>query len=213
MVYGDSNSWGYPCDGPKARMEGRWPRVMARRLPDIALIEENLPGRTTVHDDAEHLGEANNGLRFLETALRSHAPLDAVILFLGVNDLKARFAPSAEGIAANLGKLIERIRATGGKSAVWDDPTPPAVFLIAPPCLSERADDPEWERCAEWRGARAVSLHLAAACAALGARLDVPVLDATPFVESGADDPIHWTTDSHTRFGGAVADWLQKQQF
>lgn len=194
-------------------MVNRWPKVMARHMADIDLIEENLPGRTTVHDDHEHLGEANNGMRFLETALRSHAPLDAVILFLGVNDLKARFQPSANLIANNLGRLIAEIRKIGGKSDVWDDTTPPAIFLIAPPMLSERADDPNWDRCAEWRGARSVSQTLASACQVVGNDLNVPVFDAGPFVEGGRDDPIHWTASSHLRLGKAIATWLGSQAF
>lgn len=213
LVYGDSNSWGYPCDGIKSRLLDRWPVVMARDLPNVEVIEENLPGRTTVHDDAEHLGESNNGLRFLETALRSHAPLDAVILFLGTNDLKSHITPDARVIADNLGRLVQRIRAVGGKSEVWDDPTAPPVFLFVPPPLSKRTDDPIWDRCSEWQGARAASHGLAEAFKEVATDLKAPLFDSEPFVEGGQDDPIHWTTSSHVRFGQAAAKWVSLQEF
>lgn len=213
LIYGDSNSWGYPADGSGKRMADRWPVVMQRHLTDVELIEENLPGRTTVHDDAEHLGQANNGLRFLEVALRSHAPVDAVIVLLGVNDLKARFEPSPQKIAENVGKLVEDIRRVGGGSDVWEDPTPPAIFVVSPPVLSERAVDPNWERCTEWAGGREASMQFAKAFAAMGETLGVPVFDADHFVEGGADDPIHWTDESHLRLGQAIAHWLGSHGF
>ena len=213
MIYGDSNSWGYPEDGSGLRLKDNWPTVMARSLTSVEVIEENLPGRTTIHDDAEHMGEVNNGLRFLEVALRSHAPLDAMIILLGTNDLKARFQPSADRIAENIGRLISETRRVGGANPVWDDPTPPRVFVISPPPLSDRAIDPNWDRVTEWTGAKEASEGLAASISAVCADLDVPFFDSAPFVESGKDDPIHWTDTSHLRLGAAVAHWLQDHGF
>lgn len=211
MIYGDSNSWGYPADGSGVRMVARWPVVMLRHMSDVELIEENLPGRTTVHDDAEHMGETNNGLRYIEVALRSHAPLDAVVILLGTNDLKARFQPDADRIAANVGKLVQAIRRFGGASSVWDDPAIPPVYLMCPHVLSARADDPEWERVEEWQGAREASMDLWPAFQKLGEEMGLPVFNADTFVEGGASDPIHWTEASHLRLGQAVAHWLSTQ--
>lgn len=208
MVYGDSNSWGYPADGSGVRMAERWPVIMGRHMDGVEVIEENLPGRTTVHDDAEHMGETNNGLRFLETALRSHAPLDAVVILLGTNDLKARFQPSAKRIADNVGTLVEKARNVGGGSVIWDEPTPPRIFVLCPPPLSERAIDPAWERVEEWAGGRKASEGLWEAMQDMGQVKEIAVFNTENFVEGGAEDPIHWTAASHLRLGQAVAHWL-----
>ena len=66
---------------------------------------------------------------------------------------------------------------------------------------------------AEWAGGRDASLKLAAAMTAEADRLDVPVFDSAHFVESGPEDPVHWTEASHLRLGQAVAHWLRSQQF
>lgn len=211
LIYGDSNSWGYPADDSGARMDDRWPLVMARHMDGAEVIEENLPGRTTVHDDAEHMGEVNNGMRFLEVALRSHAPLDALVILLGTNDLKKRFAPDAGTIADNIGRLVLAARQIGGGSPVWDDTTPPKVFVLCPPVLSARADDPAWERVDEWQGGRQASEGLWPAVQAICEPLDVPAFNTDHYVEGGAEDPIHWTHASHLRLGQAVAHWLSGQ--
>lgn len=208
MIYGDSNSWGFPADGTGRRMEERWPVVMARHMQDVELIEENLPGRTTVHDDAEHMGETNNGLRSLKAILLSHAPVDAVVLLLGTNDLKTRFAPSAADIAENLGQLITHIRDSGGGSPVWEDPKAPEIFLLCPPVLSEHANDPSWERVDEWRGGRRASQELWSEVQLISEHMSVPAFNTDNFVEGGPLDPIHWTEASHLRLGQAVAHWL-----
>jgi len=210
LVYGDSNSWGYPADGSGVRMKDNWPAVMERHLEQVEVIHENFPGRTTVHDDFEHLGEANNGLRFLEVALRSHAPVDALVFLLGTNDLKARFQPNAEKIAANLGRLIAEVRRVGGASRIWEDTTPPKIFVISPPPLSDRAIDPNWERVDEWAGAKPASAGLAASIAVMCKDEGAEFFDSAHFVEGGQDDPIHWTESSHLKLGQAVAHWLTR---
>lgn len=208
LVYGDSNSWGYPADGSGLRMDERWPVVMARHMSGVEVIEENLPGRTTTHDDPEHMGETNNGMRPLKAILLSQAPVDAVIILLGTNDLKARFDPSAQKIAENIRALVAHIQECGGGSAVWEDPTVPDIYVLCPPVLSSRAEDPNWERVDEWQGGREASAGLWAAVQEMGEEIGVPVFNTDNFVEGGPDDPIHWTEASHLRLGQAVAHWL-----
>jgi lysophospholipase L1-like esterase len=107
VCYGDSNTWGQ--DGlTKTRypMDVRWTGVLRNELgADYWVIEEGLCGRTTVWDDPIE-GEWKNGLRYLMPCLESQAPIDLVVLMLGTNDLKNRYAVSAFDIANGLGKEL-----------------------------------------------------------------------------------------------------------
>jgi lysophospholipase L1-like esterase len=181
--------------------------LAAARGADV--VEAALPGRTTAHDDPEMLGPAMNGLAHLPVALKSHCPLDRVLVMLGTNDLKRRFAPTAAAIAANAGRLVDCIRATGGGPGGWDDPAPPRIGVIVPAPLGPGADDPAWPRHAEWAGGRVVSLELAAAFAAMGRARGVAVFDAGDVVAPAPEDPVHLDAAAHGRLGSAVARWLE----
>lgn len=114
LIFGDSNSHGtIPLRnlGPSGRYPPGvpWPDVLASNSGDT-IITEGLPGRTTVHDDPVD-GGARNGAAVLPAVLLSHVPLDVVILMLGTNDLKPRFATSAFDIAKSVGRLVEITRA------------------------------------------------------------------------------------------------------
>ena len=106
LCYGDSNTY-----GRDARTKGRlpkrerWPGVMQKGLG-----EEGLNGRTTVWDDPVRGGSKRNGGQYLLPCLESHSPLDLVMLMLGTNDCKARFAVTAHDIAQSIGYLIEIVR-------------------------------------------------------------------------------------------------------
>jgi lysophospholipase L1-like esterase len=68
--------------------EDRWPNVLAHGLHNKArVIEEGMNGRTTVFDDPT-VDENRNGAVGLPIALKSHQPLDLVIMMLGTNDIK-----------------------------------------------------------------------------------------------------------------------------
>ncbi|WP_166416572.1 GDSL-type esterase/lipase family protein [Cochlodiniinecator piscidefendens] len=207
MVYGDSNSWGYLSDGLGIRCPDRWPVVMARLL-NVELIEECLPGRTTVHDDPEFMGDIMNGLRHLPVALKSHSPLDTLIIMLGTNDLKSRFNPSAEKIAKNIGKLIDCAIKTGAGQSNWEDTTPPNIYVVVPPKLPEYVNDPQWERCEEWKGGYSASLSLFAAVQANTSSNAIPIFDAGSVIAGAVDDPIHWTQASHKILGETIANWI-----
>src|SRR5579871_481979 len=96
MCYGDSNTHGTAPmkdmdDVHRLGPDERWPCIMAKTLgAGWTLVEEGLPGRTTVHDDPIE-GVYKNGKSFLPGCLESHWPLDAIVVMLGTNDLKPRF--------------------------------------------------------------------------------------------------------------------------
>ena len=89
----------------------RWTGVMAANLPggDFTIIEEGLPGRTTVFDDPIE-GAHKNGMRTLRAVLESHREIDLVIVMLGTNDLKHRFSVTAADIATGAEKLVIEAR-------------------------------------------------------------------------------------------------------
>ena len=208
LVYGDSNSWGYLDDGSGVRHPERWPVVMARHLretgTEIELVEQCLPGRTTNVDDPQE-GAWCNGRTPLMAILLSQQPLDRIILMLGTNDLKARFGRDAPAITAGVMSLLAIIHDTPAGPGGWHAETPAPVTVICPPELGARADDPDWIRHAEWRGGRATSQTLPAiiraACDAAGAAF----IDGNRHAVSSPRDPIHWSAETQTAFGVAIA--------
>ena len=91
------------------------------------VIEEALNGRTTVRDDP--VEEYKNGKDYLRPCLESHAPLELVIIALGINELKARFFASASDAADGAGVLVNIVQQSGAGL----DGGPPAVCIAPPP--------------------------------------------------------------------------------
>ena len=209
LVYGDSNSWGYLDDGTGLRAPERWPQVMARTLrSDVCLSEACLPGRTTAIDDTE-MGAFVNGRTHLLPTLLSHQPIDLVIIMLGTNDFKARFNRSVGDIAQSLFDLANIVRDAGAGRGPWRDGSRPDVCIIAPPVLGRRADDPTWDRCEEWLNGRDKSLALPTVLRAGCEALRLLFVDANDSVQSSELDPIHWSEESHQRFGQYMAHTLK----
>src|SRR5689334_22120556 len=79
VCFGDSNTYGTPPltdleDSRRFDADTRWPGAMARTLgPEWRVIEEGLPGRTTVHDDPIE-GFWKNGIKVLPSVIESHRP-------------------------------------------------------------------------------------------------------------------------------------------
>ena len=209
VVFGDSNSYGTP---PMAGLDDwgrfgpaeRWPHVMRAALERAGgsapvLIEECLPGRTTVHDDPIE-GRHKNGLAALPIVLESHRPIDLVLIMLGTNDLKARFAVTPDDIANAVGVLVETVRG----SRAGPDGGAPRVFVVSPPVISEAG-------CLAglFRGGAAKSADLGSAFSSMAKRLRVPLLDTAPLIVSDPLDGIHLARDQHAVLGRALAASVQ----
>jgi lysophospholipase L1-like esterase len=106
LCYGDSNTWGSkPVVGGRFPRDVRWPTVLASELgDDWRILDEGLPGRTTVFDDP--FDPPRNGRPYLEPCLLSHDPIDVLVLFLGTNDLSPRYTRTAAEIARGLATLV-----------------------------------------------------------------------------------------------------------
>lgn len=123
VCFGDSNTHGYCArTGGRFSEEQRWTCLLQKKLgEEYLIIEEGLSGRTTCFSDPIHEGLC--GLDYIYPCLMSHEPVDLLVIMLGTNDTKERFASSAACIALGLKRLVEKAIATvdcwrGGKANI-----------------------------------------------------------------------------------------------
>lgn len=209
LCYGDSNTHGtvpmnHRDDRRRHPPAVRWPGVLASGLGEgWRVVEEGLPGRTTVHDDPVEGGTPDgrdrNGLAFLPTALATHAPLTHGVLMLGTNDLKARFAVTANDIALGVEKCLLCMR----NAAVDAAGGPPAILLVAPPPIIETGPGEVL-----FAGGAAKSRELGRYLAAIAARHEAAFLDAGTVIASSPLDGIHFDAATHADLGRAIAEAL-----
>ena len=200
LCYGDSNTWGYAASTQQrlGRWE-RWPGVVQRALgEDVHVIEEALNGRTTAFEVPFDPGR--NGLASLPIALESHAPLDVVVIALGVNDLFVPGALSVHHAARGAITLVEVVAASdagpGGES--------PEVLLLVPPPLGPLG---VWD--AESPHAELESRGFADAYRLVAEDAQVPLLDLGAFVTSSPVDGVHFEAEDHRVMGEAIAAALR----
>ena len=198
LCFGDSNTYGSipGMEGGRYDWETRWPGVLARELgEDWRVVEEGLPGRTSVFEDP--LEPHRRGAVYLPPCLASHAPLDVVVIFLGTNDLKARFAAGPYEIARGVGLLAEIVLASGagpGGDA-------PRVLLLGLPRL---APIPQ----GGFEGADEKAKRLPPMLEEVAGDVGVEVLQLSEAVAYSPLDGIHLDPDGHSAIGGAVARHL-----
>ena len=198
VCYGDSNTYGFDqATFGRFSKAVRWPGVLAAAMGAAAeVIEEGLNGRTTIWDDPYLDGR--NGRAYLLPCLRSHAPLDVVVIMLGTNDTKTIFGRSAAEIAAGAGALVDDVLA----SECGPDGGAPRVLLVAPPGPGEVTERSEvWGFGeAKAKGERMPGLYRTVASMA-----GVAFLDAAAVAGVDPEDGVHLTPQGHATLGHAVA--------
>ncbi len=207
LLYGDSNTWGFIPAGNKTRFGPavRWPGVLARELgPVWRVVDEALCGRTTAFDDPISPPFVDrNGLKLFGAILESHMPLDLVVVFLGVNDLKKRFALHAVDIATGV-ELLAGI-ASSPVFGPAGSGRPPALLVICPPCIEEVPE----AFGATFTGGAATSRGLRQAFGQMSKKIGAPVLYADDYVRCDPADGIHFSAESHEMLGLEVAKWIK----
>jgi lysophospholipase L1-like esterase len=199
LCYGDSNTWGCSDEGGgRYGIHVRWPGVLRDALGEgYHVVEEGLPGRTTVLDDPYE--EWRNGLAYLRPCLDSHNP-DLVILLLGTNDLKSRFNVSAWDVARGAARLAETVRATPARL----DGGAPAVCLVAPPAVLDTG-----KYAPMFEGAAPKSRQLPPLYRAVAEETGCCFLDASRIIEPSPSEGLHWRRAAHQALGLALADLVR----
>ena len=197
VCYGDSNTHGaHPVTGGRWPRDVRWPGVLAADVADLAhVVEEGLNGRTSRWDDP--FMDGRNGQPYLLPCLRSHAPVDLVVIMLGTNDLKTIFGRHPHEIALGAGTLADLALDSG----TGPDGAAPGVLLVSPPRLGELTDRSELWGFGE---ARLKSEALSRLYRNVAELKGVAYLDAAALVGADPADGVHLSADAHAALGHAI---------
>lgn len=196
LCYGDSNTWGYVAGSGNLEtmyMERyprhkRWTGILQKKLGnDYYVIEEGLNGRTTNVDYHDISGR--NGKTFLPVCLYSHAPLDLVVIMLGINDLKKEFNRNVQDIAEGMGELIGIIKTS---KYGHDMQSPPEVLLISTPIPSNENYDDDM-----FANSIARAKQFSSAFKDIATQYNCHFLDAAPDVQLTQLDGIHLDETGH----------------
>ncbi|MBQ7713842.1 MAG: lipolytic enzyme, G-D-S-L [Oscillospiraceae bacterium] len=200
VCFGDSNTHGYCADpadcadgGARFNEDERWPCLLQRALgEDFLVLEEGLGGRTTVFPDPLH--ESMDAVSVAYPILMSHEPVDLLIVMLGTNDTKERFAANAPAIAVGMERLLLKCKSVdcwGGKA--------PNILVVCPPPLGAGFHD-------EVMGAGCVerSAALPPYLKAVAERSGCAYFDAKDCEMNGVDFT-HLTRKGHARLAAELA--------
>jgi lysophospholipase L1-like esterase len=202
LAYGDSNTHGTM---PMATLEDqgrfgpaeRWPGVCAAALgPGWRVVEEGLPGRTTVHPDPVE-GVHKNGLAILPAILETHRPIDLVVLMLGTNDLKQKFGVPPVDVGQGASLLLHTIR----HSYMGPGGGQPRMLLVAPAPIAEVGCLAEM-----FTGGAEKSGGIAAEYARVATRHGADFLDAGAVIAVSPVDGVHFDAAAHAALGAAIAE-------
>lgn len=183
VCFGDSNTWGYVpgSDAERYPRDIRWPgRLAAALAGEWEVIAEGLNGRTAAVESP--VEDGRNGVTYLLPCLRSHKPLDAVVVYLGTNDVNFL---RADLVARSVGRLVKLTRT----SETGVDGAAPAVLVVCPPPFEGHALGP----------------FFVEVCAAL----DCDLLDLDGIASYSPHDPEHLDEAGHAAVATAVEAWLR----
>lgn len=205
VCYGDSNTHGYdPRNGGRYAYHIRWPGQLQMLLgrEEYYVIEEGLNSRTTVHSDVCY-DDNKSGVDLLPAILKSHMPVDLLIIMLGSNDMKQRFSMGAAEIARSAALLVSTAKNVSASKNPSGKPC--HILLIAPPPITEALRD---GGCYCEFGDRAlrISAELSGWYARVANSQRVAFLDAAELVTPSDIDGLHLTPEGHTLLAQAVAE-------
>lgn len=204
LCFGDSNTWGLiPGSTERYPWGVRWTILLQEKLRnrDIRILEEGLPGRTTMFEDATRPGL--NGLEALPAVLETHAPVDGAVLMLGTNDCKTYFGVSVGQIAEGLSRCVD----------VLLQHIPPENILIVSPILlggniGLSQFDPEFD-CHSY----IISTQLYPAFREVACKKGVSFLDAAEYAVPSETDREHMEPAGHRALADAIYTKLSQMPF
>lgn len=199
MCFGDSNTWGaVPGDSTRYGEDVRWTGVLQRELGDgYTVIEEGCNGRTSVHDDV--VEGRLSGVKYFAPCCDSQSPLDLIIIMLGTNDLKARFAVNPRTIAFGFNRYLDALAITPM------DGQKPQVLLVSPILIDASYQDHPLFHDMFGEDAVERSEQLAAAYKEVADANGWEFLNAAEYGKASVKDGVHMEAEYHEKLGKAFA--------
>ena len=210
LCLGDSNTHGYcadPADGADGALRRfneaeRWPCLLQKALGEgYLVIEEGMSGRTTVFDDP--VEEGLSALAHLRPILKSHRPIHLLVIMLGTNDAKERFATNPHVIGRGMERLVQQAMVTdcwGGEK--------PNILIVAPKTIEPGVHT---SPVAHEMGPRCVEITrgLAPVYHEVAVRNSCHFLDANTLgLTCNQIDFMHLTRAAHARLAAALAELI-----
>jgi lysophospholipase L1-like esterase len=208
FIFGDSNSWGWdPSNDLTAQPrrwddDVRWGGALQRELGEgYRVLVDGLNGRTTVFDDP--IEEYRCGKDQIIPSMDSAAPFDIMIIFLGTNDLKARFSVSPQDIASGAAILVRRAL---GQADDFTGGTPKIVLVCPPPLGPIETGIFKLMFSGAEGKSKQLTPYFKAAAKANGAIF----FDAGTAVRTSVIDGLHPDADQHALLGRALASVVRE---
>ena len=206
VCFGDSLTWGYdPETRTRFSEEIRWTQVMQKLLGDgYTVIEEGQNGRTIATEDPAE-GE-KNGLKYIGPCMESQSPFDLLIIMLGSNDCKRKFAYSSMDIAGEMQIMLEKVQAYNRfrcKDAF-------KVLLISPPYVSDAIRESWLGDSFGYENAVNLTKELAGWYKTLSDMYDCEYLDAAQYVQASDADGCHLDAQNQKKLGEVIAERVKE---
>ena len=206
ICFGDSLTWGYDPDNRiRFGEDTRWTQVMQRTLGDgYTVIEEAQNGRTIATEDPAE-GE-KNGLNYIGPCMESHTPFDILIIMLGGNDCKRKFAYSSMDIAGEMQIMLEKVQSYN-RFRCKDSFK---VLLVSPPYIADSIRDSWLGDSFGYESSVKVSRELAAWYKTLAEMYGCEYLDAALYVQASDADGVHLDAENQKKLGEVMAEQIKK---
>lgn len=207
MCYGDSNTYGYnPHTGFRFEENIRWTGRLAQLLgPEYKIIEEGLNGRTTCVTPPEEIFK--NGMYCVEPCVRTHMPLDLMVIMLGSNDMKKIFAQTEKKIGEHMRQIIHKVK----EVSAYKDPEgkPVRILLVSPIYVTEDVlSGPFQDGFNE--DSIEVSQKLASIYEEIAKEEACDFMDAALYATPGHLDGLHLEEEGHEKLAFAMAQKIRE---
>ena len=206
LCFGDSLTWGYhPVTKERFGEEERWTGLLQRFLGDrYRVIEEGQNSRTIATDDPTK-GE-KNGLAYILPCLESQKPLDLLILMLGTNDMKRRYGYSAQDIAGEMERFLEKVWVYNHFHLA----DAMKILLLSPPVVGENVEETSMCDAFDLAHTVGISLELRDLYRQLAETYHCVYMDASAVVKVSPVDGVHLDAEGNRRLAEALKEKVEE---
>lgn len=207
MCYGDSNTYGYnPHTGFRFEENIRWTGRLAQLLgTEYKIIEEGLNGRTTCVTPPEEIFK--NGMYCVEPCVRTHMPLDLMVIMLGSNDMKKTFGQTEEMIGTHMRQMIHKAKEVSAYKDMNGKPV--RILLVSPIYITKDILTGPFRDGFDEKSI-AVSEGLADVYERIAEEEGCDFLNAALFAAPGHLDGLHLEEEGHEQLALAMAEKIRE---